>query len=113
MHVLRFEACGAVVFELAPDTIDAVRRDGAAFLQDATQGATPGHSYAPWRQTPAPKAWFGDGVVASSLHCVDLSRSFRRMIGEGSRRPGGFYTTTAGGQLFLLPDEGILAVTDQ
>ena len=112
-QLLRLEACGAVVFELAPDAIDAVRRDGLAFLEDATQGTAPSLRYAPWRRTPAPKEWYGDGAVASSFHCANLGRSFRRMIGEGSRGPGGFYTTMADGQLFLLPDEGILAVTYQ
>jgi hypothetical protein len=109
------EACGAVVFDLTPQTIADIRRQGLSFFAGARQArghpSEPYYHYDAWQQTPAPTQWFGDGVVAGSLGCAHIDRELMHRIVTASRAVGGFYTTTPEAQLIVLPTEGIAVLT--
>jgi hypothetical protein len=115
LDILAREACGAVVFNLAPETIETIKRDGLSFFDGATQGrgypTDHYYHYGPWQQTPTPSTWFGEGIVAGSLSCANLSPELRRRIREGSLRPGSFYSIKPEAQLIVLPDEGLVVFT--
>jgi hypothetical protein len=113
---IRYEGCGAVVFQLAPETAAQIQQKGLAFFRDARQGrgypvdSPKGHyyAYASWQSTPAPAGWFGDGVVAASLSCAGLSNSLIRKITIGGRGAEGYFTTKSEAQLIVLPREQIV-----
>jgi hypothetical protein len=108
----RREACGAAVLRLDPQTVEMIKRDGLDFFSDAIQGrGYPGnhyYHYESWLRTPAPQNWFGDGVVSVSFHCANISSELLRRIIKASLRPGGFFAVKEEGQLFVLPDEGMV-----
>lgn len=116
---LRPEACGAVIFQLTPETVDRIKHQGLAFFANARQargyppGSPEGHSYsyAEWQSTPAPSEWFGDGVVTGSLSCAGFGHRFIGQINDYARNSGGYFTTRPQAQLIVLPDEQIAILT--
>jgi hypothetical protein len=105
------EACGAVIFTLTQETINRIKRDGLAFFDGARQGrGYPSQSYyryAPWKQTPAPSKWFGDGEVAGSLTCAGFDNTLISRITAGSRSTRAYYSTMSEAELIVLPDDVI------
>lgn len=116
---LRPETCGAAVFRLAPETVERIEREGLAFFANARQaraypaGSPQEHhySYAAWQATPAPSAWFGDGVVAGSLSCAGFANRFIGRIADQARLQGGYFTTRPQARLIVLPGDGIAILT--
>lgn len=114
---IRHEACGAVVFQLTPDTIEKIQKQGIAFFSEARQGrgSSPKnryyYSYAAWQPTPAPTDWFGDGAVTGSMSCAGFGAMRMETIRDSATRAGGFFTTRSNVQLIVLPNEEIAILT--
>jgi hypothetical protein len=111
---MRREFCGAIVFTLAPATIAAIKKEGLSFFADVTQSRDRPDwygPYKPWKATPTPANWFGDGIIAGSLGCATIDRTLWRRIQDGSLRAGGFYAVKNEAQLIVLPDEGLAIFT--
>lgn len=114
---IRHEACGAVVFQLTPDTIEKIQNHGIAFFSEARQGRGNSrnnkyhYSYAAWQPTPAPGEWFGDGPVTGSMSCAGFGARRMQTVKDNATRAGGFFTTRSNAQLIVLPNEQIAILT--
>jgi hypothetical protein len=103
---IRWEGCGAAVFNLSESTQKKIDEEGIGFFLHVRQGRGAGAvRYGPWQETPVPLDWLGDGSMAASLHCADfLPFGLAGNAGSTVSRSGGYYTTSRTSQLVVIPD---------
>jgi hypothetical protein len=106
--------CGVAAFWLDQPTLDAVNREGIAFLEDATRArrSTPGDPdrYS-WRQTPMPPEVFSEGWWYGFECAEALSHAWKVKIYDAARAPGSFYSHDPGhGDLLVVPSLRIVVL---
>jgi hypothetical protein len=103
------DGCGAVVFTMGDDTVQALRRDGLRALQGAGQARAhkaPRDAYGPWQATPHRPT--GDGMTTADrwllgLNCADLPADLGDTIEQALAGEGAFYATRPESGLILIP----------
>jgi hypothetical protein len=113
---VRIKVCGGATFGLTGRTADAIKAQGLAFFEQARKPRGDprtrprlAYEYAPWRETPVPSAWTGDGMWAG-LSCMGWTWS-QLGIYEAARAPGSYYTERPGAQLLVVPRLGLAVFT--
>jgi hypothetical protein len=113
---VRTKVCSGAIFSLTGRTLAAVKAEGLPFFDQARQPRGDPRTrprlaveYAPWRETPVPSDWAGDGMWVG-LSCMGWTWS-RADIHQAARAPGSYYTERPGAQLLVVPRLGLAVFT--
>ncbi len=111
------ESCGGVVFQLSADTIDRIKKDGTRFLDETLIGRgyedegnrnQRYYTYAAWKKTP----FLGyEGIPVGAACLTKDNKELAKIIFQGWRTEGSFYTQKHEAELLIIPEEGILIMT--
>jgi hypothetical protein len=102
------EGCGAAIFLLNGSTVDAIRRDGASFFEDATHSRKSNdyyHTYQPWIETPAPNSTSDDFLsgLSCSRSIINSIIPTNKWIYEAARKKGSYYSTKHESEILVIP----------
>lgn len=102
---------GAFAFDLAEETISALRREGLAFFDDINapaKAAEINYFRGEWRSTPLPPSAFSDGSPGN-LHCgEENSWWWPKGVLHALKHSGGYYQSSAGRSIYVLPGLGLV-----
>lgn len=111
------DTCGGFAFRLDGDFALSLEQDGLDRLQAVTLSPRSREgvrlTYEPWRPTPLPIDWLGDGRWATGMGCfADDDRLFdNRAVYDTVEGPGGFYTSSKQFQIVIFPRQKLLVST--
>lgn len=101
---------GAYAFGLAPDTVQALRRERLAYFDDIeATGDAPRRRYfsGPWRATPVAARELADGL--GNLGCGPAhSWNWPKGVEAALSKPGGYYQHFGARWILVLPDLGLV-----
>ncbi|GJE45539.1 hypothetical protein [Methylobacterium soli] len=109
---IRQEACGGFAFRLSDETAAEIEAQGVTRLQSARVGRgykqereEHYYSYEPWRQTPVPASWMGDGTWAGNLACfgANARQLNTEAVFKAAREPGAYFTTGGENEVLVIP----------
>jgi hypothetical protein len=108
------EGCGLAVFRLAPETQEAILREGVQFLEHARQArghVDAYHSYDAWNATPiagglTERSEFA--ILMMGMSCASLDESLIQQIEIAVNGLGSYYARKPEGGLLVAPKERLV-----
>ncbi|GJD49070.1 hypothetical protein OPKNFCMD_1799 [Methylobacterium crusticola] len=114
------KSCGGAALRISDETAADLEAHGLVRLRSARIGQgyqgerlEDFYTYGPWRPTPVPNRWRGDGKWAGSLHCFgENDPAFDvNAVYEAAREAGGYFTEASASQLLLIPRLRLVVIT--
>lgn len=118
--LLAREACGAVIYRLTHETIDAINSQGLSFFADARQGRGypvthrkgPYYSYSPWKETPLDNEE-GNTLLYLGLGCKAENQdnhqpALHELILDAASKEGAYFSMKQEAVVVVLPSLGVV-----
>jgi hypothetical protein len=104
--------CRAVVYSIARDSLNGIRRDWKGFFSTARRGRESSENqdvYSEWRETPYRETGDGLNHLDRWLTAMcPLSADLRANVFKAIRAPGSYWATSRDSGLLVIPSQGIL-----